>query len=145
MSSARFAHHEPSQATLRAEAQRDPGMKSYRSSPRNRHLKPEPMVVLWDEEPQHTSAISPWLHLQREAESVCRLDKGFELRNSKQSPDIPMTKEALTAFLAQSHDRYRPLDQLPVGERMTHKKKTSFSSSRVTKSPYGLPVCLCSP
>lgn len=52
---------------------------------------------------------------------------------------MPRTTDEIAAFLAQSSQTYKPLEQLPVG-RIAHRRKSSLSDFRSICSPYGLPL-----
>lgn len=52
---------------------------------------------------------------------------------------MPRTTDEIAAFLAQSTQAYKPLEQLPVG-RIVHRPKSSLNDARSLCSPYGLPL-----
>ncbi len=123
----------------------------------------EPEVVSWDaeEESGGVQVFKSWLEWQREAGDECRRvrDDWVDSEESKnavagQSPAfsgivdpltglegfrLPMTNEEIADFLAKSSEIYKPLDQLPIG-RYVHHRKSSLCDARLLTSPYGLPL-----
>lgn len=53
---------------------------------------------------------------------------------------MPTTAEEIAQFLANSSAAFKPLDQLPIGRRQAHRRKSSLSNSRLNLSPYGFPL-----
>ena len=132
---------EPSTATLRPN--KAPSSASQLRKPSKQTFR-EPKIVPWNEDPENTSAVSSWIHFQREAEAVCRRTKSF-FRDSEESKvaiaewKAPTNNCDIAAFLAKSTAAYKPLEQLPLG-RIAHRRKSSLSDSRHLTSPYGLPL-----
>jgi len=51
-----------------------------------------------------------------------------------------MTLADVNAFIAKSHQIYRPLEQTAPARRVAHRRKSSLSDARQMLSPYGLPL-----
>jgi len=51
-----------------------------------------------------------------------------------------MTLADINAFIAQSYQTYRPLEQSLPTRRIAHRRKSSLSDTRQMLSPYGLPL-----
>jgi hypothetical protein len=91
----------------------------------------------WDEV-DDVENVTSWLRFQREASDVCRRTRSL-YRDSEESKAAVadfatnFTPQSVAAFIAQSTEAYRPLES-------AHRRRPSFSNSRATSSPYGLPL-----
>ncbi|KAK4686250.1 hypothetical protein P7C73_g3889, partial [Tremellales sp. Uapishka_1] len=126
-----------------------------------RPKREEVEVVGWDAEDNGQQELRAWLQWEREANDEFRrmrscwedseaskfavaggskLYSQGHLLTPPSDFDVPMTREGIEAFLARSNQIYKPLEQLPAGGRMTHRRIPSLSNSRMNSSPYGLPL-----
>ncbi|WVW85433.1 hypothetical protein I302_107471 [Kwoniella bestiolae CBS 10118] len=135
-------HEMPSMATLRA--------NKSSASPRPRgQVSREPTIVGVDDlgkqdEFDRMRSVRNWVEWEREAVDEFRKTKNCwrdseESKHALEDWKMPTTTEEIAAFLAQSTQSYKPLDQLPLG-KIAHRRKSSLSDSRGLCSPYGLPL-----
>ncbi|WWD02210.1 hypothetical protein V865_000248 [Kwoniella europaea PYCC6329] len=135
-------HEMPSMATLRAN-------KSSASPRPHSLISREPTIVGVDdlgedEEFDRMKSVRNWVEWEREAVDEFRKTKNCwrdseESKHALEDWKMPTTTEEIAAFLAQSTQAYKPLDQLPLG-KIAHRRKSSLSDSRGLCSPYGLPL-----
>ncbi|WVQ79720.1 hypothetical protein IAT38_001820 [Cryptococcus sp. DSM 104549] len=139
-------HEMPSMATLRP--------KKSSNSPRpvsvaSHTTAREPTIVgvdglETDEEVDRMHSVRNWVQWEREAMDEFRKTRNgwVDSEESKMALSdwkVPTTSDEIAAFLAQSSQAYKPLDQLPMG-RTAHRRKSSLSDARALCSPYGLPL-----
>ncbi|KAK6910839.1 hypothetical protein I203_104873 [Kwoniella mangroviensis CBS 8507] len=135
-------HEMPSMATLRAN-------KSAASPRPHSLISREPTIVGvddlgGDEEFDRMKSVRNWVEWEREAVDEFRKTKNCwrdseESKHALEDWKMPSTTEEIAAFLAQSTQAYKPLNQLPLG-KIAHRRKSSLSDSRGLCSPYGLPL-----
>ncbi|WWD19225.1 hypothetical protein CI109_103683 [Kwoniella shandongensis] len=142
-------HEMPSMATLRAnKSSTSPSVraKNSRSSLRDR----EPTIIggdglTEDDGSDKMKSVRRWIEWEREAVDEFRKTKSCwvdsdESKHALEDWKMPKTTEEIAAFLAQSTQAYKPLNQLPLGRGIAHRRKSSLSDSRALCSPYGLPL-----
>ncbi|WRT68579.1 uncharacterized protein IL334_005557 [Kwoniella shivajii] len=135
-------HEMPSAATLR-------GSKTPSSPQANRIASREPTIVGIDNlgegvDFDRMRSVRNWVEWEREAVDEFRKTKhcwrdSEESKHAVEDWKMPTTTKEIAAFLAQSSQAYKPLDQLPIG-KIAHRRKSSLSESRFLRSPYGLPL-----
>ncbi|TYJ53515.1 hypothetical protein B9479_005846 [Cryptococcus floricola] len=99
-----------------------------------------------DDEIDKVDSVRSWVQWEREAMDEFRKTKNV-WRDSEESKmaisdwKMPQTSDEIAAFLAQSSQAYKPLEQeqLPAG-RTAHRRKSSLQDARSMCSPYGLPL-----
>ncbi|WWC71395.1 uncharacterized protein I206_105350 [Kwoniella pini CBS 10737] len=134
-------HEMPSMATLRAK----------NSPPPNSIVSREPTIVGVDdldgsEDVDRMRSVRNWVEWEREAVDEFRKTKNCwmdseESNHALEDWKMPTTPAEIAAFLAQSSQAYKPLDQIPLGRsQVAHRRKSSLSDSRALCSPYGLPL-----
>ncbi|WVQ72025.1 hypothetical protein IAR50_001569 [Cryptococcus sp. DSM 104548] len=99
-----------------------------------------------DNEIDRVDTVRSWVQWEREAMDEFRKTKNV-WRDSEESKmaisewKMPQTSDEIAAFLAQSSQEYKPLEQeqLPAS-RTAHRRKSSLQDTRSMCSPYGLPL-----
>ncbi|WVR09430.1 hypothetical protein IAU60_006497 [Kwoniella sp. DSM 27419] len=96
-----------------------------------------------DEEYDRMRSVRHWVEWEREAVDEYRKIKSVwhdseESKHALEDWKAPTSPQEIVTFLAQSSQKYQPLESLPAS-KVVHRRKSSLSGSRLKASPYGLP------
>ncbi|XAO25951.1 hypothetical protein I312_104784 [Cryptococcus bacillisporus CA1280] len=137
-------HEMPSLATLRPNKSSTSPAPSFAFDPQSELAVMGVETREMEEEVDRLNSVRTWVQWEREAVDEFRKAKNVWMDSEESSMAIsdwnmPQTTDEIAAFLAQSSQAYKPLEQLPVG-RIAHRRKSSLSDARSICSPYGLPL-----